>query len=513
MPQNNAVLPENIMKKSTALSTAILASLIATAAVSAPKEPLVTDRYFTPQLAPQSSVKQSVTSDGTLPNDAEFMRLQYSYLHSSLTEATVGNHFVGSWLNSQTKTTKKIRVGLIDSGFAPHPDINYANESADFFERDSDAYSEEHMRNFASCVPHGSFVASVIAAKSNNGVGIFGAGNNVEVIPVRVAACSEGANIETTDGINWLAGKSLSDEGINDISHQVDVINISRAGYGKCPVDVQEAIDYAVSKGISIVSSAGNSSVETAVMWPANCKGIITVSATDASDNQASFTNYGATNDIAARGVSMAMYGLDDPSLPNKAYIGSGTSFSAPLVSAAIANVLSVTDGLTLAEVKYLLLSTSTEFTDNTTCTVDNCGEGHLNNDKLVQAGELYQSGNLSYIKQALPYGNACDKQLLIETFGESLPLCGMLELTLNALGTERDHVIYNVYRAPKGTAIDVNDSATELFISDTKKTTQLVPDFDIESFDYGFTVCFSDDCSDDVIKITTYEEKDASCE
>ncbi|MGI2170817.1 S8 family serine peptidase [Shewanella sp. MF05960] len=501
------------MKKLTTLSMAILASFVATAAMSAPKETQITERYFTPQLAPQPTGKQSVSSDGSLPNDAEFQRLQYSYMHSSLTEATVGNQFIGSWLKSQTKQTKKIRVGLIDAGFAPHPDINYASESADFFERDSDAYSEKLMREMSLCVPHGTYVASIIAAKSNNGVGIFGAGNNVEVVPARVAACSEGSAFDLNDGIAWLAGKSFADEGIADISHPVDVINISRAGYSDCPIEVQESIDYAISKGITVVAGAGNGSVETALAFPANCKGVIAVSATDINDNQASFTNYGSFNDITARGDDLAVYGLDDPSLPNKAYVGDGTSFSTPLVSAAIANVLSVTDGLTPAEVKYLLLSTSTEFSDTTTCTVDSCGEGHLNNDKLVEAGELYQAGNLSYIKQALPYGNACDKQLLIETFGESLPLCGMLELTLNALGTERDHVTYNVYRAPKGTAIDVNDSATELFISDTKKTTQLVPDFDIESFDYGFTVCFSDDCSDDVIHITTYEEKDASCD
>jgi hypothetical protein len=501
------------MKKINSLTLIALASVLSFSASAVQFDTPIKDRVFIPKLAPASIAQQSVSSDGSLPNDPEFERLQYSYMHSSLTEATVGNAFIGSWIDSSSKTLKKIRVGVIDVGFAPHPDINYSSEGADFFEGDNDPYSEQTMRELAVCTPHGTNVTSIIAAKSNNSVGIFGAGNNVEVVPVRVAACGEGEDHLIVDAINWLSGKNDVNEKVQSISNQVDVINISRGGYSECSDSMQEAVNYAYSKGIPIIAGAGNGGISASGFSPANCKNTISVASSDQYGNISSFSNYGETNGIVARGESVAMYGLTDATLPNKTYLGSGTSISTPLVTAAVANVQSVTNGLTPSEIKYLLLSSVTDFSDTVTCTIDNCGEGYLNNDKLVKAGEMYQAGTLSYIKQALPYGNECDKQLLIETFGEATPLCGLLELTINALATEKNHVSYNVYRAPKGTAIDVNDSSTELFMGDVHKTTQLVPDFDIESFDYGFTVCFSDDCSDDIIKITTYDEKSADCE
>lgn len=451
----------------------------------------------------KSAAKSAVLEPAATPNDPYFLAYQYSYMHSSAAKSTIGHFFMTEWERSLSSQSKKTRVAVIDGGFGKRSDINYSKDNGASFV-DSQIDNSPYLTNCDYA--HGTNVASVIAATQNDGITIFGAANNVEIIPVNTSSCSSEAwSTDIAKAILWASGATFADEGIEDISKPADVINISQNGNYQCYSYLQEAIDYADSKGITVVVSAGNASLDTAISAPANCKHVVAVAASDTANNAADFTNIGRRNDIIARGTDIYGLGMYYETSPNQVYTLTGTSFSAPLVSAAVANLKSVTDGLTAAEVRYLLGSTTTAFDNNVTnCTVGVCGEGFLNNDQLLKAGRLFQSGDLSYIKPAIADVNECNKALLYKTFADELPLCGLFDLTINALEIEKEHITYNVYRSPIGVDIIPGESSTELFIANTQKVSHLISSPELNAYHYGFSVCYSGECGDDIIRLTS---------
>jgi serine protease len=69
---------------------------------------------------------------------------------------------------------------------------------------------------------------------------------------------------------------------------------MSLAGGCSCTNSVENSINYAVSRGISVIVAAGNSNSDASGFWPCNCSGVVCVAAVDRYDYKASYSNYGS---------------------------------------------------------------------------------------------------------------------------------------------------------------------------------------------------------------------------
>src|SRR5436309_3208910 len=180
---------------------------------------------------------------------------------------------------------------------------------------------------------HGTWLAGIIAAQTDNvpveGVaGVAYAG--VTVMPVTVLnVAGEGQDSDIIAGVIWAA------------DHGADVILMAFSNPGFSP-NLQDAIDYAWSKGIVLVAAVGNGAVSDAT-FPAGDRGVMGVAATDANDALAYFSNDGQAVFIAAPGVDITTTDIIDPYYVTV----SGTSTSAAIVAGAAALMKAVDPTLT----------------------------------------------------------------------------------------------------------------------------------------------------------------------
>jgi hypothetical protein len=132
------------------------------------------------------------------------------------------------------------------------------------------------------------------------------------------------------------------------------IINVSLGGYATSGV-LADAVDYALSANVAVVAAAGNDQAAQLV-WPAAYPGVVSVGATDASGKQALFSNSGASLQLTAPGYAIKTVGGGGARV-----FFSGTSASAPVVSGAIAALVSTSPGLTALQAADLLATYSTD--------------------------------------------------------------------------------------------------------------------------------------------------------
>ena len=176
---------------------------------------------------------------------------------------------------------------------------------------------------------HGTHVAGIAAAETNNSLGVAGVGYNSSMLNVKVL------NDQGSGYYAWIAN------GIIWATYNgADVINMSLGGTRKSRT-LEKAVNYAWSNGVVLVAAAGNSG-NPSPTYPAKYENCIAVAATDSSDQKAPFSEYGDWVDVAAPGVDIFS------TFPNHPYVigkslnydyGSGTSMSTPFVSGLAALV------------------------------------------------------------------------------------------------------------------------------------------------------------------------------
>jgi thermitase len=192
---------------------------------------------------------------------------------------------------------------------------------------------------------HGTHVAGITAAYTNNAKGVAGIATNSLLLNGKVLNDSgSGYNSWIANGIIWAA-----DQGAK-------VINLSLGGSGKSTV-VSSAVDYAWSKGAVIVAAAGNNG-NSSPFYPAYYSNCIAVAATDQNDARAYFSNYGNWVDIAAPGVNIIS---SYPAHPNtNVYLyASGTSMASPQVAGVAALVWASEYGTSNSSVRSRLQGTA----------------------------------------------------------------------------------------------------------------------------------------------------------
>ena len=170
---------------------------------------------------------------------------------------------------------------------------------------------------------HGTMVAGIIAARTNNALDVVGIAPGAKLMPVKVLDNNgSGSDADIATGINWAR------------THGANVINLSLGGAFDDPV-LATSIQQAISAGIVVVAAAGNDGAEN-VDYPAADPGVLAVSATDHSGGLASFSSYGWRIDVAAPG-----YDITSTALGSTYTTESGTSFASPIVAGVAALVRS----------------------------------------------------------------------------------------------------------------------------------------------------------------------------
>ena len=271
---------------------------------------------------------------------------------------------------------------------------------------------------------HGTRVAGLIGASTNDGVGLAGATWTARLLPVRVLGKCGGYDSDIIDAMRWAAGLTVNN--VPDNPNPARIINLSLGGESECNAAYRQAVSEVTARGALIVASVGNDGLP--VNSPANCDNVLGVSGVRHTGTKVGYSNLGPGADIAAPAGNCVNTGPYTPSNPcvyslvvavdsgdttpaaptytdNAGRANFGTSFSAPLVAGAAALMNAVNPKLTPAQFTTLLQESSTAFptSSSTTtdicrvptnvqqgaeciCTTSTCGSGMLNTAAAVAA-------------------------------------------------------------------------------------------------------------------------------
>lgn len=260
-----------------------------------------------------------------------------------------------------TKGQSSVIIAVIDSGvYLAHADLaTKLVPGYDFYSGDGDA-SDEYG--------HGTAVTGAAGACANNSIGVAGIAWNNCIMPLKVT------------GAAGTTSHSLLAEAITYAAdHGARVINMSFASTS-CTATLQSAIDYAWSKNVVIVASAGNYA-SNLPQYPAACTNVVAVTATQADDTLASWSSYGSHVAVTAPGVTIWTTNKD-----GNYGAWSGTSFASPIVAGVAALVASVNPELTGAEVVDILKSTADDV--GAAGFDEYFGHGRVNASLAVQAAK-----------------------------------------------------------------------------------------------------------------------------
>ncbi len=269
-------------------------------------------------------------------NNIEYIEPDYYYSYNYIPNDPL---FKDQWYLKKIKAEEawdinkgkpEVIVAVADSGVALHNDLN-----SKVIERKNFAGGSEY-----DAVGHGTMIAGIVAAVTNNNTGIASVGHDTKIISVKVGGKKGVKASDAVEGIRWAA-----DRGVNIITISWEASRSSEA--------LKEAIDYAWNKGVFITAAAGNEKSGKKA-YPAAYDHVFSAAATDKNDSKANFSNYGQWVDIAAPGVDILTTDK------NGSYTSvSGTSFSAPIVAGVAALVKAKFPNYTNSQIEQKLCDTA----------------------------------------------------------------------------------------------------------------------------------------------------------
>lgn len=365
-----------------------------------------------------------------IPNDPQFNQQWALQMPQSTTPAGINMPTAWGRWGSLPKANTSV-MAVVDTGVRfDHPDlagrllpgydfvseIEYANDGNG---RDSDASdpgdwvtrAETLTSTFRGCDVgnsnwHGTAIAGLMAASHSNGLGISGVYPQGQILPVRIAGKCGASLSDLLDGVRWAVGLPVAGVPINP--HPARVINLSYGGSSACDNAYQSTINEVRAVGALVVTAAGNSG--GAPTRPADCQGVIAVSATRSDGAKADYASFGPSIALAAPGGSGYVgsdYGLlttldAGRQGPLGASYGelTGTSFSAPLVAGVAGMMLAVKPSLGVDELDRLLRQAVRPHSQSAflspcrdglfsqgvcNCTTSTCGSGLLDADVALQ--------------------------------------------------------------------------------------------------------------------------------
>jgi serine protease len=371
------------------------------------------------------------------------------YLRAPTGLQVSGINIEAAW--AQTTGNASLVVAVLDTGIrAEHPDlagktlpgydfVGYSGVASVATANDGDlddadpsdpgdwiTSAENSSGEFRDCGVdnsswHGTQVAGLIGAATDNGIGMAGSGRDVKVLPVRVLGKCGGYVSDIVAGMRWAAGLSVA--GVAANPHPARVLNLSLGGSGPCSAAYADAVAEVIAAGVTVVAAAGNEGL--AVGAPANCSGVIGVAGVRHVGTKVGYSSLGpevtlsapAGNCVNLSGACLypllttTNAGTTSPtssSYSNSANYSVGTSFSSPLVAGTVALMLSANPALTPAQVTTALKATARPFPttggddgtaacqapgsvaqdDECYCTTSTCGAGLLDAGAAVAAAQ-----------------------------------------------------------------------------------------------------------------------------
>jgi subtilisin family serine protease len=218
---------------------------------------------------------------------------------------------------------------------------------------------------------HGTIVSGVIGSFTNNRKGVASLGWNTKMMPIKVI--NQNNRLSYSNGARAIM--YAADNGAK-------VINNSWGGTSDS-TNLQNAVNYAVNRGVTVVASAGNTGCngDSCIKFPARYNNVLAVGSSNTIDQRSSFSNAGPQLDVVAPGESIYTTYMSGGYAS-----GTGTSFSAPFVSALAALILATTPGLSPAQVSDIIRDSADDLGtpgfDNLT------GEGRINAYSALQLAE-----------------------------------------------------------------------------------------------------------------------------
>jgi hypothetical protein len=241
---------------------------------------------------------------------------------------------VVAWLGTNPNTAGRgegVMVSVLDSGVSAHPTLEGAAITTVDLETSGNTID----------TTHGTAVASLIVGRSQN---VPGLAPESEILSI---------DVMSGDGVGDLF--TLAAGIVEATDRGSAVINISLGSHGQSYV-LENAIAYAIEHGAVVVAAAGNDAMR-GVLYPAAYDSVIAVAAVDRAGQHLYFSNRGTEIDIAAPGILIDAAGENGSVAPF-----SGTSAAAPLVSAAIAGLLSADPTLSAREAADILLAYADDY-------------------------------------------------------------------------------------------------------------------------------------------------------
>jgi serine protease len=369
-------------------------------------------------------------------------------------------------------------IAVLDGGYRPHADLvgnvlpGYDFVSADdpsrfagntFWTandgnaRDADAqdpgdwitaadvdagYCSTYTKGPVDSTWHGTHVAGLAAAVGNNAQGGLGVAFGSRLLPVRVLGRCGGYVSDILAGARWAAGLSVPGVPVNNTPAKV--LNLSLGVVANCETYIQSVVNEVRAQGASMVVSSGNGG-STKISAPANCTGVVAVTAHTREGDNADYANVGAGVSISAPGggnnstlaetpgairsvVSTGNAGVTTPSTDNYLEF-TGTSMAAPQVAGVLALMASVRPDLGMATLETILTGAARPFPVGSYCVVNPnnldpgfCGSGLLDAQAAVSAAASFVPGGGGGGCTSAPNGQG-DAVLLV------VVLCALLAL------------------------------------------------------------------------------------
>lgn len=206
---------------------------------------------------------------------------------------------------------------------------------------------------------HGTEVAGIISAACDNAAGIAGASFGANIVPITVLS---GAGLTTTTAELYRAMDYLFTLDDEHPELNLRVVNMSFGGYGTGRSTTMDRAFYtlvqtAVEERDMVVVGAGGNKATTTFSWPADWDEVISVTSTDASLQQpASFSDHNQYKDIAAPGEAIMATKAQSATSYGTCR---GTSFSTPIVSAALSLMFAADPSLSAERATELLYATA----------------------------------------------------------------------------------------------------------------------------------------------------------
>lgn len=312
--------------------------------VEIPNDPKYSDQWALPAVNALNSWRKSSGKNviiGVIDTGIDFNHDEFEgQLWINSTEDINNNGKFDPWPNSETRDGVTGDINNIDEDGNGYIDdvIGY-----DFVDQETYNIGDFLRHDYLPIDEnaHGTIVSGVIAAKTNNSIGISGLAYDSKIMAIR--AFDATGNAESDDIANAI---------IYAVRNGAQILNMS-FGENFESYLIRDVIKYAYSQGVVMFASSGNNNW-TLPHYPSDFEEVICVGAINPSFTKYGFSNYGSMLDLVAPGQEIVTTDVD-----NKYTTTNGTSLAAPYAAAAAALILEINPNFSPAQVKSILQETA----------------------------------------------------------------------------------------------------------------------------------------------------------